>query len=95
MLVRRAAECGARHVVPGWGVTLRDRQREHFYRELDARFPGVRARYERSFGTRYHAAARNTPALEARCAELAAQYGLLRAVAPYIPAVEQPGLFGA
>ncbi len=91
-VVHRAAECGARHVVPGWGVTLRDRQREHFYRELDARFPGVRARYERSFGQRYHAAARNTPALEARFAELAARYGLLRAVAPYVAAVEQPGL---
>jgi DNA repair photolyase len=92
-VVRRAAESGARHVVPGFGVTLRDRQREHFYRELDARFPGVRAQYERSFGSRYHAAARNTPALEAHFADLAAHYGLERRVSPYIPAVEQLGLF--
>ena len=92
-LVRRAAECGTRHVVPGWGVTLRDRQREHFYRELDARFPGVRAQYERSFGERYSAAACNAPELEARFADLAARYGLRARVAPYVTAVEQPGLF--
>jgi DNA repair photolyase len=94
-VVRRAAECGARHVVPGWGVTSRDRQREHFYRELDDRFPGVRAKYERSFGGRYHASARNTPALEATFAESAARYGLARGVVPYVPAVEQPALFAA
>ena len=92
-VVRRAAESGARHVVPGFGVTLRDRQREHFYRELDARFPGVRPKYERSFGERYSAAARNAPALEALFAELAARHGLERRVAPYIPVMEQPALF--
>jgi DNA repair photolyase len=92
-VVRRATECGARHVVPGFGVTLRDRQREHFYRELDARFPGVRAKYERSFGGRYHAAARKTSALEAHFADLAARYGLERRVAPYVAAAAQPSLF--
>ena len=84
-VVRRAAACGARHVVPGFGVTLRDRQRDHFYRELDARFPGVRERYERSFGTRYQASARNAKRLEAVFAELAARYGLARRVAPWVP----------
>jgi DNA repair photolyase len=92
-VVRRAAESGARHVVPGWGVTLRDRQRAHFYEELDARFPGVRPKYEAAFGSRYHGAAHNTPRLEAVFSVLAARYGLLRGVAPYISAVEQPGLF--
>jgi hypothetical protein len=72
---------------------LRDRQREHFYRELDARFPGVRAKYERSFGGRYHAAARKTSALEAHFADLAARYGLERRVAPYVAAAAQPSLF--
>jgi DNA repair photolyase len=92
-VVRRAAECGARHVVPGFGVTLRDRQREHFYRELDARFPGVRAQYERSFGGRYHTPARQTRALEATFLELAELHGLATRVAAYVPTVEQPGLF--
>jgi DNA repair photolyase len=92
-VVRRAAGCGARHVVPGFGVTLRDRQREHFYRELDARFPGVRAKYERAFAGRYHADAHNTRVLEAIFTDLAARYGLERRVAPYVPAVVQPGLF--
>ncbi len=84
-VVRRAASCGARHVVPAFGVTLRDRQRDHFYRELDARFPGVRERYERSFGNRYSAPARNTAGLEAVFAELAARHSLVSCVAPWVP----------
>jgi DNA repair photolyase len=104
-VVRQAVACGASHVVPGWGMTLRDRQREYFYRELDARFPGIRTQYERSFGDRYHAPARNTARLEALFTELAEtcelpdgrpQAGgrrLERVVAPYIPATEQPALF--
>jgi len=93
-VVRRAAGCGARHVVPGFGVTLRDRQRDHFYQELDARFPGVRARYERSFGNRYSASARNTARLETVFAELAAHHGLARRVAPWVsPGTGQLALF--
>jgi len=93
-VVRRAAGCGARHVVPGFGVTLRDRQRDHFYQELDARFPGVRARYELSFGNRYSASARNTARLETVFAELAAHHGLARRVAPWVsPGTGQLALF--
>lgn len=52
-VVRLAHESGARFIYPAFGVTLRDRQREHFYRQLDLRFPGLRARYERVFRERY------------------------------------------
>lgn len=69
-VVTRAHDCGATHVVPGSGVTLRDRQRLHYYAQLDHLFPGLRARYERAFGDRYHAAAQNTPRLEAAFEEL-------------------------
>jgi DNA repair photolyase len=82
-VVLRSYECGAGHVVPGWGVTLRDRQRAYFYRQLDRLFPGTRERYERMFGGTYHAPAQGTARLEAAFAELAAAYGLERCVAPY------------
>ncbi len=84
-IVLRSHECGAGHVVPGWGVTLRDRQRAYFYEQLDRFFPGTRERYERAFGGRYHAAAQGTARLEALFTELAARYGLARGVAPYLP----------
>ncbi len=52
-ITRLAAQSGARFVYPELGVTLRDRQREHFFRALDRDFPGLRARYVRAYGNRY------------------------------------------
>jgi DNA repair photolyase len=82
-VVTRAHACGASHVVPGFGVTLRDRQRLYYYQQLDRLFPGLRGRYERAFGQRYHAAACGTPQLEAVFAELTDRYGLQRCVPPF------------
>jgi len=93
-IVTRAHNCGAAHVIPSFGTTLRDRQREHYYQELDRRFPGLRERYERAFGERYSAAAAGAARLEALFAELIDRYGLQRKVAPYQPMqARQLGLF--
>lgn len=35
------------------GLTLRDGNREYFYRKLDAHFPGLKERYVRQYGDRY------------------------------------------
>lgn len=92
-IVTRAHEAGARYVIPAWGVTLRDRQRDHFYDELDNRFPGLRDRYEESFGGAYSAHSPNAPALESLFTELAGRFNLARAVAPYrAPGPEQLAL---
>ncbi|MBQ3011359.1 MAG: radical SAM protein [Oscillospiraceae bacterium] len=37
----------------GFGVTLRDRNRDYFYKQLDKHFPGMKERYIRSFGDSY------------------------------------------
>jgi DNA repair photolyase len=92
-ITTRAAECGASHVVPGLGMTLRDRQRAYYYAQLDRLFPGLRATYERRFGERYHANAQAGPRLEAVFSELAARYNLARGVAPYRMAETQMSLF--
>lgn len=54
-VVRQAARAGARWVFPGYGfgVTLRQNQRDYFYERLDEDFPGLRERYLRAFGDRY------------------------------------------
>jgi DNA repair photolyase len=36
-----------------FGVTLRDGNREYFYRKLDEHFPGMKQRYARQFGNTY------------------------------------------
>lgn len=37
----------------GFGVTLREGNREYFYQQLDAHFPGMKARYIKSYGNSY------------------------------------------
>jgi DNA repair photolyase len=37
----------------GIGLTLRDGDRQYFYKKLDQHFPGMRARYQRRYGNAY------------------------------------------
>lgn len=93
-IITRAHGCGAAHVIASFGMTLRDRQRAHYYEELDRRFPGLSQRYKQAFGERYFAPAAGATRLEALFQELIVRYGLQRAVAPYEPMpVRQLGLF--
>lgn len=38
----------------GMGMTLREGNREYFYKKLDEHFPGMKERYKRSFGLEYN-----------------------------------------
>jgi len=66
--IRRLAEAalahGAQYLLPAFGVTMRDRQREHFLSELERLFPGMRQRYERAFGDRYSCSAPHASQLD-------------------------------
>ena len=54
-IVERAADAGARFIYPAFGMTCRAGQREYFYRQLEACFPGqgLAERYRRRYGNRY------------------------------------------
>lgn len=53
-------DAGAEAIVNfGMGVTLRDGDRQYFYRQLDRLFPGVKQRYIRTFGDRYECSSPN------------------------------------
>lgn len=55
----------------GMGLTLRDGNREYFYKCLDRLFPGMKERYIRTFGNRYEVASPRVAELDnifrARC----------------------------
>lgn len=55
-LVRRAKEAGVPFIYPAFGLTMRDRQRAYFYRQLDRAFPGLKHKYIARYGTRYQCA---------------------------------------
>ena len=54
-VVDRSADAGAKFIYPGFGVTMRQGQREYFLRELDLAFPGehLSRRYLARYGDRY------------------------------------------
>lgn len=84
-ILRCAHECGVSYVVPGFGMTLRNRQREHYFRELDRLFPGLRQRYEARFGNRYSCPCPNAGQLSESFHRLREQYGIASRVRPYRP----------
>jgi DNA repair photolyase len=63
-LLLKAKAYGAAYVLPSFGMTLRDRQRQYYYLALDRLFPGVRQNYERKYGNQYFAPARHARELE-------------------------------
>lgn len=52
-IVNLAADAGAKYVYPSFGMTLRENQREHYFRWLDKLYPGLKEQYIRTYGTRY------------------------------------------
>ncbi|MBG0787382.1 MAG: radical SAM protein [Anaerolineaceae bacterium] len=94
-IVLAAATHGAAYIIPSFGVTVREGQREHFYRKLDEQFSGVRQQYERTFGTNYFCPARNARQLEGLFTDLCTRHNIATRLSPYPPKldVEQPPLF--
>ena len=56
-LIEAAVKYKAKFIVPSFGVTLRDRQRDYYYKKLDANemFKELVPKYKNKFGTRYYA----------------------------------------
>lgn len=53
-ILEDCADTGVRGIVCfGMGMTLREGDREYFFRQLDRHFPGLKARYVREFGNQY------------------------------------------
>ena len=76
---------GASHVIPWFGMSLRDRQRAYYYDKLDALFPELSQKYERTFGEQYACAARNADRLSTLFHELCEQYDIATGIEAYQP----------
>jgi DNA repair photolyase len=84
-IVTRAHQAGASYIIPSFGMTLRDRQRDYFYRKLDRLFPGLRGKYERRYGYQYHAAANNANELEREFQALCQHFGIATRIPQFSP----------
>lgn len=94
-IVSQAAASGASYILPWMGMSMRDRQRAYYYAQLDRLFPGLRQKYERTYGERYACEAPNARALYRFVEKQCAQYDLALQMPCYAPqASQQLRLFG-
>ena len=76
-IVESCAETGVKGIVCfGMGVTLRDGSREHYYTQLDRKFPGLKERTIRTYGSAYELRSAHHRELEALFHRLCAKYGI-------------------
>ena len=76
-IVESCAEAGVTGIVHfGMGVTLRDGSREHYYTQLDRKFPGLKERTIRTYGSAYELRSVHHRELEQLFHRLCAKYGI-------------------
>lgn len=85
-IVEHAHAAGATYILPAFGITCRDRQRDYFYNKLDQHFPGVRQKYEARFGNRYNCDCPRAARLNQLFHQLTDLYGIARHMPVYRPA---------
>lgn len=76
------------------GLTLREGNREYFYRQLDAHFPGLKKRYIEQYGNWYEVDSLRNEELMAFFHERCARYGMVHevgAIFKYLHTFEEKG----
>ena len=88
-IVKKTHAHGGTFVFPWLGMSLRDRQRDYYYRKLDRLFPGLRKKYERTYGQRYHCPVPNAETLWQALQQACEQHGLATQLKHYEPDTPQ------
>lgn len=88
-IVRMAHECGVMCIYPAFGMTLRQNQREYYYKKLDELFPGMSDKYRRYYGDRYECISPNARKLWSVFASECDRFGILYNMRDIIRAYKQ------
>lgn len=76
-IVESCAEVGVKGIIQfGMGLTLRDGSREYYYTQLDRRFPGLKERTIRTYGSAYELRSPHHRELEELFHRLCRRYGI-------------------
>lgn len=93
-ILRDCAEAGVYGVLCfGMGLTLREGNREYFYRQLDRHFPGLKAKYVRTYGLQYQLLSPHNDRLMHLFSTQCEAYGLVhdhRQIFSYLQTLEDP-----
>lgn len=86
-LIEKAKDAGASYIFPMFGVTLRAGSRDYFYQAADEEFPGVKEKYQKTFGERYECNSPRMRSLVETFRESTIKYGLDTRIKFYDPPV--------
>jgi DNA repair photolyase len=86
-IIELACESGAKFIYPAFGVTLRENQRDWYYKKLDEHFPGVKEKYIKTYGHAYECRSSRAKALweffKVRCKKTGILYNMDEIIAAY------------
>jgi DNA repair photolyase len=88
-IIRLAYEHGAKFIYPAFGVTLRQNQREWYYKKLDEHFPGLKQKYIRQFGNAYECRSPKAKTLIQLFQKECDRFGILYKMADIIKGYQQ------
>jgi DNA repair photolyase len=94
-ILHAAADAGAEYVLPAFGMSMRDRQRDYYYARLDELFPELSRQYRQRYGNQYQVPAPNAAELYPLFTRLRTALGLADHIPQYQyhPPAQQPALF--
>jgi len=82
-IITKGFEHKTAYILPGFGMTSRDRQREYYYKKLDDHFSGIKQKYMKKFGENYSCSVNNYHELKKIFDDLCRKYKILTIIPKY------------
>ncbi|MCL2461501.1 MAG: hypothetical protein FWF44_02455 [Defluviitaleaceae bacterium] len=76
-IVKKSKEAGAKYIYASMSVTMEGIQREHFFSQIEPRFPGTADSYRKKFGNCYRCKSPSAKKLLAAFADECERQGLI------------------
>ena len=76
-IVKYAHKCGVKYIHAGFGMTLRENQRDYYYKNIDIIFPGITEKYRQYYGERYNCVVPQANKLWRKFSAECEKYGIL------------------
>ncbi len=82
-IIERSRDSGAEYILPAFGMTLRDKQRDYFFEKLREFFPEVLAAYRTLYKGTYQFSCPQADKIDAFCRSHCAEYGIACTIPRY------------
>jgi DNA repair photolyase len=84
-IIHAVAKAGGRYIIAWMGMTQREGQREYYHWQLERLFPGLKQKYEKTFGMEYSCPSPDADKLYKEFRELCLDYKIAMKMNFYVP----------